>query len=120
MFRRMSKLFNIFAIILLACQALLAQPATNRYILFLEDSPAAERFATADQTQSLAARNYRQQIEAKQEVLKNELAARRIQATGSVSTLLNAIFVTAPPERVDELKRLPGVKGVVPQRRYRL
>jgi minor extracellular serine protease Vpr len=118
----MSKPFNVFAIILLVClqQALIGQPAPNRYILFLEDAPAVERFATQDQAQSLAARNYRQQVEAKQQVLKTDLAARGIQVTGSVSTLLNAIFVAAPAERVDELKSLPGVRGVVAQRRYRL
>jgi minor extracellular serine protease Vpr len=63
---------------------------------------------------------YRQQIEAKQQSLKSDLAARHIRVMGSVSTVLNAIFVIAPSGRLAELKSLPGVKGVVAGRRYHL
>src|SRR6202049_1595083 len=97
--------------------AAVAQSAQH-YTLILDDSPVAERFASRAEAQSDAARNYRQQVETKQQALRSELAARNIQVLGSVSTLLNAIFVVAPAERLDELKRLPGVKGVVAERRY--
>ena len=100
--------------------AIRAQNAPNRYALILEDPPVAERFVTREATQSSAANSYRQQIEAKQRRLRQELDARNIPVTGSVSVLTNAIFVTAPAERVEELKGLPGVKGVVPMRRYHL
>ncbi|MCL4402574.1 MAG: S8 family serine peptidase [Acidobacteria bacterium] len=67
---------------------------------------------------SAAARSYQQQIESKQKTLRTELASRKIRVTGSASTLMNAVFVIAPKERVSELRGLPGVKDVVPMRRY--
>jgi subtilisin family serine protease len=48
------------------------------------------------------------------------LALRNIQITGSVSLLLNAVFVAAPKDRVEELRAVPYVAAVVPFRRYRL
>ena len=85
----------------LACTILLlAGPmlAQTRYALILEDPP----------------------IEARHQALRNELARRSFTITGSAKVLLNAIFVTAAMERVDELKGLPGVKGVVALRRRSL
>ena len=97
-----------------------AQFASNRYTLILEDPPVASQFTSKTAMRSARAGDYRQQIEARQQALRAELAARKIQVTGSVSTLLNAVFVVAPADRLAELKNLPGVKAVVPQRRYRL
>ncbi len=111
------------AVILLALAvspAVLAQSRPQHYTLILEDSPVAERFASEARGPSLAARSYRQQVEARQQEVRAALAARRFQVTGSAGTLLNAIFVTAPKERLDELKNIPGVKGVIGGRRYRL
>jgi minor extracellular serine protease Vpr len=99
--------------------AAVAQSPAQHYTLILDDSPVAERFASRAEAQSDAASNYRQQVETKQQALRSELAVRNIQVLGSVSTLLNAIFVVAPEERLGELKGLPGVKGVVAERRYR-
>src|SRR5260370_32556496 len=99
--------------------AAVAQSPAQHYTLILDDSPVAERFASRAEAQSDVARNYRQQVESKQQALRSELATRNIQVLGSVSTLLNAVFVVAPEERLDELKLLPGVKGVVAERRYR-
>src|SRR5260370_41463651 len=99
--------------------AAVAQSSAQHYTLILDDSSVAERFASRAEAQSDAASNYRQQVETKQQALRSELAVRNIQVLGSVSTLLNAIFVVAPEERLGELKGLPGVKGVVAQRRYR-
>src|SRR5580704_16871171 len=52
--------------------------------------------------------------------LRSELARRGISINGSTKILLNAIYVAAPKERLDELKALPGVKGVVALRWRRL
>src|SRR5581483_10749164 len=116
MTRTLSRIFA--AILLLAAALPAALLAQQRYALILEDSPVSERFTSRAQLQSNAAGTYRQQIAARQEALRSELGSRNIQITGSASTLLNAVFVSAPPERLDELKGLPGVKGVVPERRY--
>jgi minor extracellular serine protease Vpr len=115
--------FKRNALIILAvtgATAICAQSVANRYALILEDPPVSARFATREAAEAPAGRSYRQQIEARQQSLRDVLVARHITVTGSVSTLSNAIFVAAPPARVDELKSLPGVQGVVPLRRYHL
>jgi len=96
-----------------AASTLFAQASRTRYALILEDPPVSERFATREARESVTARSYRQQVEARQQTLRRELTTRQIQITGSVSTLLNAVFVMSPPERAGELRTLPGVKGVV-------
>jgi minor extracellular serine protease Vpr len=80
--------------------ALVAVPilAQTRYALILNDPP----------------------IESRRQTLRSELASRHFSITGSTKTLLNAVFVSAPKERLDELKSLPGVKGVVALRWRRL
>jgi subtilisin family serine protease len=62
----------------------------------------------------------RSRIAAVQQQVRKELAARKITVTGSVNTTLNALFVTAPESRVNEMKSIPGVLAVQPQRTYRL
>jgi minor extracellular serine protease Vpr len=100
--------------------AIFAQSPSNRYALILEDPPVTQQFATLEAAQSVDGRSYRQQVEAKQQSLREVLASRHITVTGSVTMLTNAIFVAVPKERVDELKSLPGVKGVIPLRRHHL
>ena len=95
-----------------------AQNAPNRYALVLADPPVSARFASRGAVRSAQALGYRQQVVARQNALRGELAARNIRVTGSASTLLNAIFVIASKDRVAELQGLPGVKAVIPQRRY--
>jgi minor extracellular serine protease Vpr len=97
-----------------------AQDVRDGYTLILEDPPVSNRFASRPLAQSLEAKNYSQQIEAKQRTLRADLATRNIQVTGSVSTLLNAVFVIASKDRLTELQSLPGVIGVRPLRRYHL
>ena len=94
-----------------------SQVAMNRYALFLADPPVSARFASRDEMQAVAGVAYRQRIEAGQASLRQELSRRNILVTGSVSTLLNAVFVAAGPERLAELESLPGVIGVRPLRR---
>jgi len=59
-------------------------------------------------------------VETKQAAVRQELAARNFQVFGSVSVLVNAIFVGAPASRVAELQSIPGVIGVRPVRRFKL
>lgn len=91
---------------------------TNRYALILDDAPAAQQFRSRARLATIPATSYKQQIERKQRALRSELAGRKITVTSSVQTLLNAVFVVASPDRVAELRGLPGVKAVVPLRRY--
>ncbi|MBM3748666.1 MAG: hypothetical protein FJW34_23060, partial [Acidobacteria bacterium] len=49
------------------------------------------------------------------------MARRKIRVTGSVKTLLNAVFVRATQEQLAELRGLPGVRRVEhlpPMRRH--
>ena len=98
---------------------LVAQLASNRYALILEDPPVSSKYTTTEAARSAEAKNYRGQIQSRQQTLRNELASRKVPVVGSADTLLNAIFVAASSDRVAELKSLPGVKAVVPLRRYR-
>ena len=91
--------------------------APNRYILFLADPPVSSRFVLREEMQTAAALSYRQQILARQQDVRRELANRGIRVSGSVDTLLNAIFVTATPNRAPELQAIPGVIAVRPERR---
>jgi uncharacterized protein (TIGR03437 family) len=93
--------------------------APNRYILFLGDEPVATHFATRAQLQTAAAISYRQQVESRQQAVKQDLASRNIQVVGSASTVMNAIFVVAPANRLAELRSISGVIGVMPERRVR-
>ena len=95
-----------------------AQFVPNRYILLLEDPPVASRFQKREEMQSGPAIAYRAQIAAKQQNVIRELRSRNIQVTGSVMDLLNAIFVTAPADRVSEMLTIPGVAAARPMRRY--
>ena len=123
MAQRISRCLGVLGLILLGnatLPALRAQSRPQHYILILEDPPLAERYASGQRAHSLEAANYRQQIEAKHQAVRNQLAARHIRMTAEVKTVLNAIFVVAPEERLAELKALPGVKGVVTGRQYHL
>ena len=108
------------AILFAIATAASAQTAPNRYALILEDPPVSERYRSREAAESVEGKSYRQQLEAKQQSLRELLKSKNIPVTGSVTVLTNAIFVTAPKERLDELKNLPGVKGVVPMRRYHM
>jgi uncharacterized protein (TIGR03437 family) len=96
-----------------------AQLAPNRYTLLLGDPPVAERFARREEMLSAAGVAYRAQLEARQRTLMADLASRKIQMNGSTTTLINAIFVTAPASRVSEMLGIPGVAGVRPMHRFK-
>ena len=57
--------------------------AANQYILILADAPVSERFTARDQLRTAAASSYRQQVEARQRDLTQQLAARNVRVTGS-------------------------------------
>jgi hypothetical protein len=107
------------SLICLTVVSMFAQTAPSRYTVILEDPPTAQRFPSKESMQSTEGAAYRRQIEAKQKTLRDELAKRKIRVTGTVSTVQNAIFVVATEDQVTELKKLPGVKDVVPQRKFK-
>ena len=100
---------------LCVCSAGLAQTAAfrNRYAVFLADEPLAKHFSSRAEMQSAAGTAWRSRIETAQNAVRAELAARNIRITGSVSTVLNAIFVAAAPANVADIKSIAGIVDVV-------
>ncbi len=92
----------------------------QHYALILSDPPVAERFPGLRSIQTVAAASHRSRIRTAQVSIVRELAQRNFRVTGSVQTVLNAVFVIAPPSKVNELLALPGVKGIAPLHRYKL
>src|ERR1700681_4621417 len=121
MLRLLAKLSiaGILAAVLLHTSTACAQIIPGRYILMLEDPPVSAKFSARADLQGAQASAYRKQIEDKQAAIKTELASRKFTVTGSVSVLQNAIFVTAPASRGDELKSIPGIVSVRPMRRFK-
>ena len=96
------------------------QYARNRYALILQDEPVASRFVTRDQMRTAGADGYRRQLALRQGSVHQELARRGVPVISSVSEVLNAVFVSAAPDRVAELAAIPGVIAVRPLRQMRL
>ena len=103
-------------------QVKLAAPqfVPNRYIVFLQDPPVSARYTQREAMATVAAAGYQRQIVSRQQSLMTELASRNIRVTGSVNTLLNAVFVATGPDRLAEIRALPGVIGVMPERVMKL
>ena len=91
----------------------------DRYMLFLADEPVVAHFARRDELRSQAAIAYRQQVEARQASVMQDLAGRHFQVVGSTSMVMNAVFVAATPDRLAELRSISGVIGVMPERLVR-
>src|SRR5271157_1437352 len=117
--REVARFFGFAFLAALAAVPGNAQFARNRYTLILEDPPVAERFAGREAIHSIAGETYRAQIETSKQSLRQELASRNILVTGSVSSFVNALFVTATPDQVAVLSTLPGVKAVMRQRTFK-
>ena len=101
MTQQICKCLSVFGLVVLGSAGMLrAQSRPQHYTLILNDSPVAERYASPERAHSLAAANYRQQIEASHQALRAQLATRHFQVAGEVKTVLNAIFVVAPKERL--------------------
>jgi subtilisin family serine protease len=113
---RLLRAVSLFGLVLLSSFPVFGQRISNRYALILSDPPAAARYSSRESLTSVEGRAYRQSVQRAQSSLRNELRSRKITVAGSVSTLLNAVFVVAAPDRFDELKALPGVIGVLPMR----
>src|SRR5712692_9092761 len=91
-------------------QALHAAKIYERYALILNDPPVAEFSQSHKNAPQAVTETHRQRILAAQNSLRSELARRGLTVTGSVQAVLNAVFVLATPDRVAELRALPGVR----------
>ncbi len=60
------------------------------------------------------------QIETSQQGLRSAIEARGMKVVASTQAVLNALFVETTADRVNELRGMPGVTDVIPEKRYRL
>ena len=60
----------------------------------------------------------RRAVARRQDPVKTAIEALGIEVLGSVSNVLNAVFVRATPEQAGAIAGLPGVRDVVQGRRY--
>lgn len=104
---------------IIAAWSVFAAPASGQYILILDDPPVSEHIGSRTQAKSAEAEQYRLKIQRAQQALRRELESRKIQVVGSSDYLINALYVQAAEDRVPELRSLPGVKAVVPSKRYK-
>src|SRR5690349_7892029 len=114
--------FARYCLILLTLVVVPVLPAAQifeRYALILNDPPVSEFSQSNKNAPQAVAESHGQRILAAQNSLRGELSRRNFTVTGSVQIVLNAVFVRATPDRVDELRALPGVKDVVRMRRMR-
>src|SRR5580704_5721090 len=98
---------QIFLFLSIAALSVSAAPLEH-YAVVLTDAPVAQQVPSRQALKSSAALAWRAHIQESQRTLRSELAQRKIDVTGSVSTLANALFVAARPEQVAELQALPG------------
>ncbi|MBI2817304.1 MAG: S8 family serine peptidase [Acidobacteria bacterium] len=112
-----------FSVVVLFCIvtacSLFAAPASVRYILILNDPPVSEYIGYRTQAKSPEAEQHRLKIQRAQQTLRRELESRHIRVVGSSDYLVNALYLQAAPDRVPELRSLPGVKAVIPSKRYK-
>ncbi len=89
-------------------------PPSRRWALILGE-PAAVSSSTRAAVDAKAT----ERIAAVQRNLRMALAERKIPITGSVQSILNAVFVEADPSQAAMLRSLPGVRQVIPLRQLR-
>jgi minor extracellular serine protease Vpr len=96
------QLIRALAGIILFFDTIAFSSPAERYALILGDPALGKRPDTARRAKLLQA----------QETVQAVLKEQQIAVTGSTQALLNAIFVTAPPERIPELRALAGITAV--------
>ena len=88
--------------------------------MVLAEAPVVERFPGRIEQTRVASEPYREHLRDVQQAIRTQIEAMQIPVTGAVQHLLNGLFVRATGEQAALLRDLPGVKAVVPLRRYRI
>ncbi len=104
---------HLIAILPLFAAGLQAAPPPEHYALLLADQPVAAVASTRSALKSSKAVAQLGKVKSSQNALRAALGQRNFQIAGSINTLGNAVFVSARPDQVAELKTLPGVVAVV-------
>jgi minor extracellular serine protease Vpr len=102
---------RLIAFVLLVCGLAAAQGRLDRYALILQDSPLASDSVPGKGVRAASPDRMRT-IQSAQQSIRSSLSERKIQTTGAIQTVLNAVFVQATPEQAVTLNALPGVISV--------
>ena len=117
--RTSDKPVKILALFLSVAGLVSAESLQSRYAVVLSDPPLAADVSGSKELRNAVASDRRRSVESAQGQLRGTLAERKLVETGSMQTLLNAVFVIATEEQAAELRNLPGVKTVREMRRFR-
>src|SRR5437879_2879517 len=107
---------------LLAC-ALSAENVPGRYIVELSTEPVADhvaRLAPRPRMQSAEASAHRTRVRSEQQQLRPQIEQRQAHVLDTVDTVANAFIVQVPDDAAAQLASLPGVKRVLPVRKFRM
>ena len=102
------------------------EPAT--YAVWLREDPVGPRLAPPARSRASGIRLERpvvtqavvDTVVATQAPIRRAAATLGLPIVGSTHTLVNAVFVKATPEQAAQLRGLPGVRGVVRMRRFKM
>lgn len=109
----MSRLWTLLALLLaLVHPAAPRDREPDRYALVLEDPPLAAQIGSREELESARTRQAVERLLDRQRALRDELERRGIRVTATSQILVNAVFVRAGADRLEELRRLPGVRRV--------
>ncbi len=97
-----------------------ALPPSNHWVVILDEPPVVQRHPGRIEHTRAAAEPYRRHLQDVQTSLRGQIEQMDVRVTGSVQHVLNALFVKATPAQAEALRKLPGVKMVVAERRYHM
>lgn len=106
-------------ILLAAFFAIPAAFSQDRWVVWLDAPPAAERMVTRAELTTQSGAAARQAVVAQQAGMRQILEAEPVEVIGASQLLVNAIYMVGDAESAARLRRMPGVRGVVRMRRYR-
>ncbi len=115
-------LFLIAGFVVLAAAGSAQSTRLGRYALVLEDPPLIARIGSRAELGSPRAQAALAAIQARQAQVREELERRGFRVTGSVHTLVNAVFVQGEPRDAARLKGIAGARatGLLPPMKRRL
>ncbi len=90
----------------------LAQRGSNTYIVVLKDPPLAEAMQSRKDLLRNEANSQRSALVAKQTALSAQMASSGIQIIDSTQVLLNALYIQASAEQIEQIKGIPEVDRV--------
>lgn len=108
------------AILFTFAVAAFAAPRSDRWIVILEEPPLAAQASSREDVRSRTfVAGAGQRIALQQQTLRSRLSSKAgVRVNGSVDTLLNAMFISAPEDSIDEIRAMPGVERVLRERYY--